>query len=287
MIDLLLAPLAAAMVILAVNAYFGLHVIRRGVIFVDLAFAQIAAVGGTLALVLGAEPGTPESYLFSFGFTLLGAIFFSFTRLEKSPVPQEAVIGISYVLASAAVILLASFTPEGAEHIKETLTGSLIWVTWPTVVEIAGVYALIGLFHFAMRSKMIGVTFAPEQVDRLRFWDFVFYLSFGVAVAFAVNLAGVLMIFSTLVIPAVVAFLYTRRFGVALAIAWAAGAVATVGGLVVSFTWDLTTGPVLVLAFGVVLVLAAAVRPLVPGAVDAPVEGGRNQRQSEVYSARS
>ena len=262
MIDLILAPFAAAAVILAMNAYFGLHVIRRGVIFVDLAFAQIAAVGATAALLFGGEPGSTQSYLFSFGFTVLGALFFALTRLEDSPVPQEAVIGISYVLASAAVILLASFTAEGAEHVKETLTGSLIWVDWGTVGRISGVYALIGLFHYLLRDRMLGVTFDPERVGRLRLWDFVFYLTFGVAVAFSVSLAGVLLIFSTLVIPATVAFLFTHRFAPALLIAWASGVLALVLGLTASFAWDLTTGPVLVLAFGVVLGLAALARPL-------------------------
>ncbi|MBI4545805.1 MAG: metal ABC transporter permease [Gemmatimonadetes bacterium] len=262
MLDLILIPFVAAMVILAMNAYFGLHVIRRGVIFVDLAFAQIAAVGSTVAFLLGAGAGSTMSYLFAFGFTVLGALFFSLTRLENGAVPQEAIIGISYVLASAAVILLASFTPEGAEHIKETLTGSLIWVSGGTVLKMAAVYAGIGLFHYLFRGRMLAVTFAPDTVRRVWLWDFVFYLTFGIAITFSVNLAGVLMIFSTLVIPAAIAFLYTHTFGRALLIAWFSGGVAIAGGLAVSFAWDLTTGPLLVLAFGATLVLAAALRPL-------------------------
>lgn len=262
MLDLFLAPLAAALVILAINAYFGLHVIRRGVIFVDLAFAQIAAVGSTLALLFGAEPGTGLAYLFAFGFTVLGAGLFSLTRMERSIVPQEAIIGISYVIASAFVILLASFTPEGAEHIKETLTGSLIWVGWPAVIELTGAYALIGIFHYLFRRPLLATTESPETLANVRWWDFVFYLTFGIAITFSVTLAGVLTIFSTLVIPAVVAFLYTARFGAALLIAWLSGAVAVVAGLGISFYWDLTTGPVVVLAFGAVLVAAAVLRPV-------------------------
>ncbi|MGH7502252.1 MAG: metal ABC transporter permease [Longimicrobiales bacterium] len=256
MLDLLLVPLAAALVILAMNAYFGLHVIRRGVIFVDLAFAQIAAVGGTVAFLFGAPADSFSSYAFSFGFTLLGALFFSLTRTDDSQVSQEAYIGISYVVASAVVILLASFSAEGTEHVKETLTGSLIWITWPAVLKIAAAYALIGLFHFVFRRQMLGVTFAPGTVRHVRLWDFIFYVSFGFAVTFSVNHAGVLLIFSTLVIPAVIAFLFTSRFVPALLIAWAAGTVAIAGGLVASFVWDLTTGPLLVVAFGAVLVLA-------------------------------
>jgi zinc/manganese transport system permease protein len=260
--DLILVPLAAALVILAINAYFGLHIIRRGVIFVDLAFAQIAALGSTVAFLLGAEPSSVQTYIFAFGFTVLGALLFSLTRVEEGHVSQEAYIGISYVVASAAVILLSSFTPEGAEHIKETLTGSLIWVTWPTVVKITGVYALIALFHWIVRHRMIAVTFVPQTVRNVKLWDFIFYITFGMAITFSVNLAGVLLIFSTLVIPAVIAFLYTSRLGPALLLAWLSGAVAIVGGVAVSFAWDITTGPLLVVSFGVVLIIAILLKPI-------------------------
>jgi zinc/manganese transport system permease protein len=265
MLDLILVPFAAAMVILAMNAYFGLHIIRRGVIFVDLAFAQIAALGGTIAFLSGAAADSAVAYVFAFAATLVGALFFSLTRTSDAHVTQEAYIGISYVVASAAVILLSSFSAEGAEHIKETLTGSLIWVTWPTVVRIAGVYALIGLFHWLFRRRMLAVTFFPDTIDNVRLWDFIFYVTFGVAVTFAVNVAGVLLIFSTLVIPAVIAYLYTTRFSKALLIAWLSGTVAIAAGIGLSFAYDLTTGPLLVVVFGAVLTLAAALRPLFGG----------------------
>jgi zinc/manganese transport system permease protein len=264
MLDLILVPFAAAMVILAMNAYFGLHIIRRGVIFVDLAFAQIAALGSTVAFLIGAEGDSVASYVFAFGATLAGALFFSLTRTRdgEGHVTQEAYIGISYVVASAAVILLSSFSPEGAEHVKETLTGSLIWVTWPVVLKMAAAYALLALFHVAFRRPMHAITFAPATVGNLKLWDFIFYLTFGIAVTFAVNIAGVLMIFSTLVIPAVIAFLYTREFATALIIAWLSGTVAIAAGIGLSFAFDLTTGPLLVVVFGVVLVIATGLRPL-------------------------
>lgn len=261
--DLILTPLAAALIILAMNAYFGLHIIRRGVIFVDLAFAQIAALGATAGMLIGTERGSAASVFWAFGFTLLGALLFSFTRMERSRVPQEAIIGISYVVASAAVILLSSFTAEGAEHIKETLTGSLIWVTWPTVGKVALPYALIALFHYVFRRQMHAITFQPESARNIRLWDFIFYVTFGVAVSLVVDLAGVLLIFSTLVIPATIAFLYVDSFKPALFIAWATGTLAIVGGLLSSFHWDVTTGPLLVVSFGVLLVLAWALRALI------------------------
>ena len=260
MIDLLLPPFAAAMIILLTHAYFGLHIIQREVIFVDLALAQIAALGSTVAFVMGAQHGSTMAYAFAFGFTILGAFIFSMTRVEDSPVPQEAIIGITFVVASAAVILMASFSSEGTEYVRETLTGSLIWVTWPTVGKVAAAYAVIGLFHYLARKTMLAISFKPSRVKRLRTWDFVFYATFGITITASVQIAGVLMVFSALVIPAVVGFFYTRTFTKALMVAWATGTVAIVLGLGVSFSLDLTTGPVLVCSFGAVLVIARAFR---------------------------
>ncbi|HKJ02987.1 MAG TPA: metal ABC transporter permease [Longimicrobiales bacterium] len=269
MLDLMIPPIVAALIILSLHAYLGLHVIAREVIFVDLAFAQIAALGTTVALLAGVEMGSTMSLLFALGATLFGALIFSFTRMEDSPVPQEAIIGIAYVVASAAVILLAGMTAEGAEHIKETLTGTLIWVGWPQIGKMAGMYAVVGIFHFVLRRYFLTISFHPKQAQKVRLWDFLFYLSFGVVISFSVEIAGVLMVFSTLVIPAVVAFFFTDRFGVALVIAWASGTVAIVGGIGASFYWDLATGPLLVCAFGLVLVIAMMLRPFLgvhPGA---------------------
>lgn len=146
------------MIILLIHAYFGLHVIQREVIFVALALAQIAALGSTVAFMLGAAHGSVEGYIFSFVFTLIGALIFSVSRMDDSPVPQEALIGITFVVASAAVILISSFSAEGTEHLRETMTGALIWVTWPTVVKVALSHGAIGLFHYLMRRTMLKVT---------------------------------------------------------------------------------------------------------------------------------
>lgn len=250
----------AGMIILMAHAYFGLHIIQREVIFVDLALAQIAALGATVAFTLGADHGSMTGTAVAFGFTLLGALIFSVTRLDDSPVPQEALIGITFVVASAAVILVSSFSAEGTEHLRETMTGALIWVSWPTVYGIAATYGAIGLFHFLARRTMLAITFAPDRVKRLRTWDFIFYATFGVTITWSVQIAGVLMVFSVLVIPAVIAFFYTRSFSRALLIAWGSGTVAIVSGLAISFTLDMTTGPVLVVCFGAILLIALAGR---------------------------
>jgi zinc/manganese transport system permease protein len=262
MIDLMIPPIVAALVILSIHAYLGLHVIAREIIFVDLAFAQIAALGATAAHVAGYAHGTTASLLASIGFTLLGALVFSLTRMERSTVPQEAIIGIRFVVSSAAVILLSGFTAEGTEHLQETMTGTLIWVDWPTIGRLAVVYAAVGVFHYVLRRHFLAVSFQPERAHRIRLWDFLFYASFGLVISLSVEIAGVLMVFSALVIPAVIAFLFTNRFGSALLVAWASGTLAIVGGIGASFYWDVATGPLLVCAFGAVLVLAAIVRVL-------------------------
>lgn len=260
MIDLMIPPVVAALVILSIHAYLGLHVIAREIIFVDLAFAQIAALGAAVAHLLSFEHGTTMSLVFSLAFTLVGALVFSLTRMEKSAVPQEAIIGITFVVASATVILVSGFTAEGTEYLQETMTGTLIWVDWPKIGRLAAVYVVMGALHYVFRRPFLAVSFAPERARRVRLWDFLFYASFGFVISFSVEIAGVLMVFSALVIPAAIAFLFTHRFGAALLLAWAAGAVAIVGGIGASFYWDVATGPLLVCAFGVVLVVAALLR---------------------------
>ncbi len=260
MLDLMLAPIAAGLVILALHAYLGLHVIARGVIFVDLAFAQIAALGTTVGLMMGVERGTPLSMAFSLGFTLLGALIFSFSRLRETVVPQEAIIGITFVVASAAVILIAGFTAEGAEHVAETMTGTLIWVTWPQILRMAAVYVGLGVFYYVFRRRFVALSLLDDTVNQARLWDFLFYVPFGIVISFSVAIAGVLTVFCALVIPAVVAFLFTSRFLAALVLAWAVGTVALVAGVVASFVWDVATGPLLVCVFGLTLVIALFVR---------------------------
>lgn len=273
MLDLMIPPIVAGLVILSIHTYLGLHVIARGVIFVDLAFAQIAALGATVGFLLGVEHDTPMALAFSVGFTLVGALIFSFSRLEETVVPQEAVIGITFVVASAAIILISGFTAEGAEHIAETLTGTLIWVAWPEIIRMALAYTIIGVIYFVFRKPFLTVSLGEHDTPRVRTWDFLFYALFGIVISFSVPVAGVLMVFSSLVIPAVVAFLFTSRFSAALWIAWAVGTVTLVTGVVASFQADIPTGPLLVCMFGLAMFVGLLIRFVVrarPGSVMHP-----------------
>jgi zinc/manganese transport system permease protein len=267
-LSLFLPPLVACLVIVAIHSYLGLHVIAREVIFVDLSLAQMAALGSSVAILAGIQPDSTTSFLYALGFTTLGAAVFALTRTsQRGAVPQEAIIGIVYVMASAAAILVADRTPRGGEAIKDILVGSLLWVDWPTIVRLAGVYAVVGLFHWALRRRFLTISFSPETALangwRIRWWDFLFYLSFGIVITFSVPIAGVLLVFSFLVVPAAAAFQFTRRQGTLALLSWLTGAIASAAGLWISFHYDLPTGPVVVCMFGVVLLGAYLIRRVV------------------------
>jgi zinc/manganese transport system permease protein len=218
-----------------------------------------------VAVLAGSQPDSTIAFVYALGFTTLGAALFALTRTaERGRVPQEAIIGIVYVVASAAALLVADRTPRGGETIKDILVGSLLWVTWPTIGRLAAVYAVIGLFHWVLRRRFLTISFEPETAIangwRIRWWDFLFYLSFGVVITFSVPIAGVLLVFSFLVVPAAIAFQFARNQGALAVISWIAGALASAGGLWISFHYDLPTGPVVVCMFGLLLLAAYGIR---------------------------
>ena len=278
-LSLFLPPLVACLVIVAIHSYLGIHVIAREVIFVDLSLAQMAALGSAVAILAGSQPDSTVAFLYALGFTTIGAVLFAMTRTEeKGRVPQEAIIGIVYVVASAAAILVADRTPRGGEAIKDILVGSLLWVTWPAIARLAAVYVVIGLFHWVLRRRFLTISFHPETALangwRIRWWDFLFYLSFGIVITFSVPIAGVLLVFSFLVVPAAIAFQFTRRQGPLAVISWLAGTAASAAGLLFSFRYDLPTGPIVVCMFGLLLLVAYALRRLMGidmPAVESPV----------------
>lgn len=263
----MLAPFVACMVLVAIHSYLGLHVIAREVIFVDLSLAQMAALGSVVALLYHVAPDSQTAFVFSLVFTCIGAALFALTRTRgKGRVPHEAIIGIVYVVASAAAILVADKAPRGAEAIHDVLEGSIIWVTWPTIITKGAAYAGLGVLHFFLRKQFLKISFHPEEAERegwnIRFWDFLFYLSFGVAVTMSVPVAGVLLVFTMLVVPAVVAFLFSRNIRTMVLISWGAGAIASLLGLYVSYVGDFPTGPLIVCMYGLVLLGAGVLRKL-------------------------
>ncbi len=258
-VQLMLGPFIACLVLTGIHAYLGLHVIERGVIFVDLALAQMAAFGATLGALWGLGLHSTAGYLVSLGFTLVGAGVFAMTRLRRPIVPQEALIGIVYAVASAATILTLSRLPEGGEELKALLVGHLLFVEWPEIAKVAILYGLVGLGHWRARRPLLLISQDPERAFaqglRVRWWDFLFYATFGVVVTSSVELAGVLLVFSFLIVPAVCGALLARTIGRRLLVGWLVGTLTSVAGIVGSYVWDLPTGAAVVCAFGITAVV--------------------------------
>lgn len=269
-VEFLAAPFVASLILTGIHAYLGVHVVERGVIFVDLSLAQIAALGATIALLMPFSSGDPHSgevYWVSLLFTFIGAAIFSLIRTRRARIPQEAIIGISYAVASAASILAMSKSTSQAEHLKDMLVGNIIAVSWPDVFKTAGLYGLVGLFHYVFRKPFLAISMNHEQAEatglNVRLWDFLFYASFGFVVTSSVAIAGVLLVFCYLIVPSVAAMLYADTIGRRLAIGWTMGTIVSAAGVYLSLTLDLPTGATIVCTFGLVLIIMAALKPLI------------------------
>jgi zinc/manganese transport system permease protein len=259
-IELLFWPFVAGLVLTLIHAWFGLHVLARGVVFVDLSLAQMAALGLTVAILAGHDVQGEAAYWYALAFAIGGAVLFALVRGSERSVQQEAVIGIVYAVSASLGVLALDRAPQGAEHIKQLLIGSILTVTPQEVGAVALLYALIGVAHFAVRRALVEVSFDPRGAAahgrRLFAWDVVFYGSFALVVTSSVRIAGVLLVFAYLIVPAALASLSTRDLLRRLVLAWAIGVALTAAGLYASWTWDLPTGPAIVSAFGAATAIA-------------------------------
>lgn len=251
-------PLAATLIIAGIHAYLGVHVVERGVIFVDLALAQIAALGAAVGILAGMDPHGGGAYWISLGFTVLGAGIFTLARSRRAHIPQEAFIGIAYAVASAAAILVMSQTTSETEHLKDMLIGNILAVSKKEVLLTAALYAVIGLFHYIFRRRFLLISMNPREAEAqgtsIRLWDFLFYVSFGFVVTRSVAMAGVLLVFCYLIVPSVGAMMFADRIGPRLAIGWTMGTLVSALGVFLSVKMDTPTGATIVCTFGAVLV---------------------------------
>jgi zinc/manganese transport system permease protein len=288
-LEILLPPFVACLVLMGIHVYLGLHVVSRGVIFVDLALAQIAGLGATFAFLLGYEPSGLAGYIYSLIFAFIAAAVFSGLRLSEQRIPKEAIIGISFAVASAATILIADRAPQGAEFVEAMLTGALLWAPWSLIGKTAIAYVLIGMFHWHYRKRFLALSLEPERAESegwsIRWWDFLFYVSFGLVITYSVPMAGILLVVSFLIIPTVIAMLFARSIIGRLVVGWTVGTLVSMVGLTLSYAYDLPSGPAVVCTFGCALVLAGITRYLVGaeqkivalvrvGAAGAAVAGG-------------
>ncbi len=253
-LDFLLFPFLVAVCLVGIHTYFGLQVLARRVIFVDLALAQVAALGASVGFMLGHPAQGLATYGYSLAFTVAAAALLAGTRAWSGRVPQEALIGVVYVVAAAASILLIDRAPQGAEHLKQILTGNILTSGMDELAVIVPLYAAVGLVHWLLRRHFDGAGPFP--------WEFIFYATFGVVVTSSVAIAGVLLVFSFLIIPAAIGVIYASAPGRQLGIGWIAGTLASAAGFSLSLALDLPTGAAMVCTFGAALAVAGLLAPL-------------------------
>lgn len=262
--NFMLWPFLACIVLTGIHAYLGLHVIEREVIFVDLALAQIAALGCASALVAGFEHDGPQAYWLSFAFTAGGAAVFALCRFREQKIPQEAVIGIVYAVAASMMVMFLSRSGEGDEHIREALVGNILLVQPAEVLKIFLIYSGVGLFHFVFRGRFLLISKNTAEAYargwNVRLWDFLFYVSFGLVVTSSVRIAGVLLVFSLLIIPAAAAILFSKTIRMRLILGWVIGAAGSVLGMILSYFGDFPTGASVVCALAGLLIICSALR---------------------------
>lgn len=251
-------PLIALLLLISVHTYLGLHVISRKVLFVDLALAQIAALGSTVAFLYGFEGADTPTFVLSLLFAIAGAWVFSITRTKGERVPQEAIIGLAFAIASAGSIVLSAENPHGAEHLRDVMAGSILVVTPKQLMNAALLYGVIGAVHWALRDRFLLVSQDPAAAEarglRVRLWDFLFYVSFAFVITISVNIAGVLLVFCLLIAPAVTGVLFAESFRARLLIGWSASAAAAAGGLLLSELTDWPPAPSIICVYAVLLV---------------------------------
>jgi zinc/manganese transport system permease protein len=261
--DVMFWPIMACVLLPWLLVYLGLHVVQRGIIFIDIAMAQMASLGICVAVLFHIDLASWTTFAIALGFTLAGAAVFSITGKRASQIPQEAVIGISYVVAAAAAVLLLSRAAEGDEQIKQMLVGNILLVTPFEVWKCFALFVAVGLFHFFLRRNFLLVSFdrdgAYEKGLRVRWWDFVFYAVFGFVVTSFVRIAGVLLVFSYLIVPAVCGINLARKIGHRLLIGWIIALIGGIVGLFLSFWWDLPSGAAIVCTFGALLIIISLI----------------------------
>ena len=266
LLEFLILPFLASLILTGIHAYLGVHVVERGVIFVDLALAQIAALGATVAILAGINPHGEGAYWISLAFTFLGAGIFALVRTRKAHIPLEAFIGITYAVASAGAILAMSKATGETEHLKDMLVGNILAVSGHEVAKTAALYGAIGVFHYIFRRKFLLISTNPKLAEQsgisIGLWDFLFYASFGFVVTSSVAIAGVLLVFCYLVVPSVGAMLFADRIGPRLAIGWTMGTLVSALGCYFSVWLDLPTGATIVCTFGAVLLAMFLARQL-------------------------
>ncbi|MFG1481720.1 metal ABC transporter permease [Halobacteriovorax sp. HFRX-2_2] len=249
-ISFLAAPFVMCLILVGIHCYLGLHVLRRGVIFVDLSLAQVASLGSTVALLLHLDHHSGLNYFVSLGFTFVAAAYFAWAKKFEKYISQEVLIALVYAFASSAVILVVNMMAHGAEHIKEILIGKILWVTWADVIKTGVIYSIVATIHYIFRKQILRSTL--DKNNSSAFWDFIFFSLFGVVITSSVGIAGILLVFSFLVVPALISTLLSHSIRSQLLIGWGIGLVLSLLGMALSYFYDLPAGAIIVVVFTIV-----------------------------------
>ncbi len=266
MIEIMGLPFLACVVFGIILGYFGFQVLRREIIFIDIALAQVAAVGTIVAhLAFDAEEESVLAYIFSFGCVAVMALFYALVRRRITQMSIEAVIGISFAVTTAAALFLVGVAP-GHAHAQEILAGNLLWVTWGHVlwalVLAVTMGCCLGLFHRQFHKVSFSYQQAIENGVFVVWWDFLFYLLLGAVITLAVRVAGVVVVFAFLIIPATSAVLLFSGQTVQLLFAWGLAVAGSLLGLLFSYRFDFSVGPAVAFGLGCLLLLVAVLAKL-------------------------
>jgi len=269
-IQILGLPFLACILMSSILGYLGTHVLKREVIFSDIALAQIAAVGSIAAhMAFEVHGDSPAAYLCSFGCVLLAAAFFAFVRSRIVQISLEAVIGISYAIAAAAALFLVGIAPGGHMHIQHILSGSLLWTNWRQIITSLIVYSVIGCAFYLIRKPITEIS-SGSQGDRAKglrvvFWDFIFYALLGVVITLSVQIGGIVIVFAYLIIPATISATLARHLGLQITIIWISAVLASLAGLLFAYYFDFSIGPAISLFLGFELVISSLIAGFCPG----------------------
>jgi zinc/manganese transport system permease protein len=271
-LEFMLAPFTACLLLILIMVYFGIHVIKREIIFIDIALAQIAAFGSAISMVLHelnighhhVEDDHSARSFMAYLFCTIAAGVFTLLKSKKIKIPLEAIIGIAYAVAATGAVIILDKGAGGDVHIHDMLAGAILWVSWSQIFRFAIVVFVVGCFHYLFRKKFIGLTqdyYADKSsVSKPRLWDFLFYFSFGLVIVEAVNIGGILTIFAFLIIPASISSLFSQRWLSRILVGLLVGSVATITGLYLSWTMDVPSSPTIILTLGICLLFSLLLR---------------------------
>jgi zinc/manganese transport system permease protein len=272
-LNFMLAPFAACLLLIIITVYFGIHVIEREIIFIDIALAQISALGSAVSLVINQLHGSTRAghdshdsrTFLAYLFCLVAAGVFTLLKSRKIRIPMEAIIGIAYAVATTSTVIILDKGAGSDVHIHDMLAGNILWVSWHQIFRLVVVIAVVGVFHYVFRNKFKAVTIQYRDKtsgDGLKLWDFLFYLTFGIVIVEAVNIGGILTIFAFLIIPSSISALFAKRWTSRILVGLLIGGLSAIFGLYLSWIMDVPCSPTIILFLAVSLILSVFLRAI-------------------------